>query len=112
MDKFEKLLSEISQGSQCEEGKECLQGKKEPALRRIVIAYEKGKEEDAKIILQSSEPNDDSYAILFAVGKMLGEHCGMDGKKIGKDLAIAAMKAMLKAAVGDIFNDLEELVNG
>ena len=108
MDKFEMLLKEISQ---CSQGEESPQGE-ERKKRRIVIAYEKGKEEDAKIILQSSEPNDDSYAILFAVGKMLGEHCGMDGKKIGKYLAIAAMKAMLKAAVGDIFNDLEELVNG
>ena len=106
MDKFEKLLSEISQCSQCEEDK------KEPTLRKIVIAYEKGREEDAKIVSQSSEPDEDSYAILFAVGKMLGEHCDMDGKKIGKYLAIAAMKAMLKEAVGDIFNDLEELVNG
>lgn len=104
MDKFEMLLNELTNKEKNKTSAE--------EQREIVIRYTAGKEEEAKVVSQCQKPGEDSYAALFAVGKMLGEHCDIDGKKIGKDLVIAATKGMIKAAMGDILNDLEELING
>ena len=82
------LLKEISQYSQCEEGE------KEPALRKIVIAYEKGREDQAKICA-CTDPKTDSYAMIYAAGKLLGEAIGLDGTKIGSALIKAAIKYMM-----------------
>ena len=106
MDKFEEML------------KECL-GKKEPsqqeqegpALPRefeIIVTYEEGKEEEAKVMQGKSEAG--AYALLFAVGRLLGELTDVDGDKIGCELVKAAIKIVAKQAMNDIFEDLKELL--
>ncbi len=108
MDKFEKLLSEISQP--CEK----------PVLRDggfmryLTISYEKDREDGATFV--QGDKAEDAYAALYAVGNLLGKLTGLDGDEIGSELAKAAIKIMIKGAAGifadDIVKSLEELVNG
>ena len=115
MDKFEKLLSEISQ---CEEGESSPCEK--PVLRDggfiryLTISYEKDHEDGATFV--QGDKAEDALAALCAVGNLLGKLTGLKGDEISGDLIKAAIKIMIKGVAGifadDIVKSLEELVNG
>ena len=116
MDKFEEMLKEC-----LEEKEPSPQKQKGPAMQRtsprsskpkrefeITVTYEEGKEEEAKVIQGKSETG--AYALLFAVGRLLGELTDIDGDKIGCELVKAAIKIVAKQAMDNIFDDLKELL--
>ena len=102
MDKFEKLLQELAQS---EEKPVSSEPKRE---FEIIVTYEEGKEEEAKVIQGKSEAG--AYALLFAVGRLLGDLTDIDGDKIGCELVKAAIKIVAKQAMDNIFEDLKELL--
>lgn len=101
MKTFEEMIKSL-----CEEKED----EKTPCeSSHCVISYDLGKEEEAKII-KGDKDLDDIYAILWAVGRKMGEIFEMDGEKISKELVANIIKIIAKEAASNIFKDLEDLL--
>ena len=76
MDKFEKLLNELLECNDktCNEKEEPHKGDQ----HEIVVRYAVGREHEAKAYL-GTDPKTDSYVLLHAAGKLLGEATGLNG---------------------------------
>ena len=107
MKTFEEMIKEVS--ASYKNNKED-DGKSSPCEKKLcVISYDLDKEEEAEII-KGNKDLDDIYAILWAVGKKMGEIFEMDGEKISKELVANIIKVIAKEAANNIFKDLEDLL--
>lgn len=120
MDKFEMLLRDLTS----KESKQTTTSTQKPTAkfnslgsrigeqREIVIRYAVGREEEAKVY-EGTQGKDgakeDSYAMLYAAGKLIGEVTGLDGKKIGEDLVKATAKSLVGNVLNTLMKDLEGL---
>lgn len=135
MDKFEMLLNELtskdltsakltSKNTKCEdspckaspgEAKYNSLGSRVGEQREVVIRYAVGREEQAKVY-EGTQGKDgakeDSFALLYAAAKLIGDATGLDGKEIGNDLVKAATKSMVGNVLSTLMKDLEDLLNG
>lgn len=101
---FESMLEDIV--------KEKAKERKPGEQREIVIRYATGRENEARVTEGSTERNakgEDQIAIMYALGKSIGEASGLDGEKLGKAILVAVTKIMMKEAValslGGLFDD-------
>ena len=122
MDKFEMLLRDLTS----KESKQTTTSTQKPTTkfnslgsrigeqREIVVRYAVGREEDAKVY-EGTQGKDgakeDSYAMLYAAGKLIGEATGLDGKEIGEDLVKATAKSLIGNVLNTLMKDLEGLFN-
>ncbi len=83
--------------------------------REVVIRYAVGREEQAKVYEGTPGKDgakEDSFALLYAAGRLIGDATGLDGKEIGNDLVKAATKSMVGNVLSTLMKDLEDLLNG
>lgn len=116
MDKFEMLLRDLT----AKESKQTTTSTQKNSLgsrigeqREIVVRYAIGREEEAKVYEGTpgkDGPKEDSYAMLYAAGKLIGNATGLDGKEIGDDLVKAATKSMVGNALNRLMKGLEEIL--
>lgn len=115
MEKFEMLLSELI-GEQREPLREPIGGRRGPGerhekpgeQRELVIRYATGRERDAKVYEGTrgkTGPQEDAYAILYAVGNLLGKELGLDGKALGDGLVRHSLKMMIKKSLEGLFDE-------
>ena len=109
MKTFEEMIKEVSASYKNNKEDNCETSHCETSRCEIVISYDLDKEEEAKII-KGNKDLDDVYAILWAVGKKMGEIFEMDGEKISKELVANIIKVIAKEAANNIFKDLEDLL--
>lgn len=79
--------------------------------REVVVRYTVGRENEAKVYEGTPGENgkkEDSYALLYATGKLIGDITGLNGKELGDELIKATMKAMVGGALNEIINKLED----
>ena len=83
--------------------------------REVVIRYAVGREEQAKVYEGTPGKDgakEDSFALLYAAGRLIGDATGLDGKEIGNDLVKAATKSMVGNVLSTLMKDSEDLLNG
>lgn len=81
--------------------------------REIVIRYTVGREEQAKVY--EGTPGDDgkkedSYAMAYALGNLLGGITGMDGKDIATDILKTMLKSLVGGALAMIFDGIGDVL--
>lgn len=106
MDKFEMLLNEL-----VEQGKKD-QGNRPGEQREIVIRYAVGREENAKVYEGTPGKEGvmaDSYALMRAAGRLIGDYTHIDGDKIADAMVKGAMDQMASAAIKKVLNSLNGL---
>jgi len=77
--------------------------------REIVIRYTVGREEQAKVYEGTPGDNgkkEDSYAMAFALGKLVGDMTGLDGAEISLDILKTMLKSLVGGALAMIFDDI------
>lgn len=116
MDKFEKLLNELlsCNDKTCNEWDfdlklEPIEPEHKGDQHEIVVRYAVGREHEAKAYL-GKDPKTDSYVLLHAAGKLIGEATGLDGTKVSQALVKCAVKIMMKDAVEKIYKKLEDIL--
>lgn len=114
MDKFEMLLNEITQNKKAEPKKSVqfnTLGSRMGEQREIVVRYAVGRENEAKVYegtLGENGKKEDSYALLYATGNLIGDITGIEGKELGAELTKAAMKAMVGGTLKGLMKELED----
>lgn len=123
MEKFEILLNELlrepvgepggktcrSEGPGVEQREKPGEQREKPGEQReLVIRYATGRERDAKVYEGTrgkTGPQEDAYAILYAVGNLLGKELGLDGKALGDGLVRHSLKMMIKKSLEGLFDE-------
>ena len=114
MDKFESLIEEMMAAKRKPEGlspKANFYGSPKGEQREIVIRYAIGREAEARVTEGSkgkSGMNEDSLAMMWALGKIIGESTGLDGKEVGEEIVAAVVrmltKKMVEEVIGNVFD--------
>lgn len=81
--------------------------------REIVIRYTVGREEQAKVYEGTPGDNgkkEDSYAIAFALGKLVGDMTGLDGAEISSDILKTMLKSLVGGALAMIFDGIGDVL--
>lgn len=114
MDKFEMLLNELtSKSKKGTEEKYTENGSRVGEQREIVIRYAVGREEQAKVYMATPGEDgwkEDSYAMAFALGKLVGDHTGLDNAEISQDILKAVLKSLIGGTLSAIFKDMGDLL--
>lgn len=115
MNNFEILLNELTEKKTARNEKVTYNtlGSRIGEQREIVVRYAVGREEEAKVYEGTPGKDgakDDSYAMLYAAGKLIGDATGLDGKEIGDDLVKAATKSMVGNVLNRLMKGLEEVL--
>lgn len=81
--------------------------------REIVIRYTVGREEQAKVYEGTPGDNgkkEDSYAMAFALGKLVGDMTGLDGAEISSDILKTMLKSLVGGALAMIFDGIGDVL--
>ena len=85
-------------------------GKEKNEEKEIVVRYALGKESEARVV-KKNDPKIDTFAMAYAMGKLIGDELGLNGKEIGNGLVHFIIKEMTKKAISSLFNNLEDMFN-
>ena len=103
---FDSVLEEVVHERETTQKEKKRKEVKPGDQREIIIRYATGREFEARVTMGTAGHEGkaaDCFAALNAVGNLLGELCGMDGKKMGRDLVMAATKSMMRHLVEEAF---------
>lgn len=103
---FDSILEEVVHEKETAEKEKKDKDVQPGEQREIVIRYATGREEDARVTMGTTGSDGkatDGFAALHAIGNLLGEMTGMDGKKMGRSLVLAATKSMMRHLVEEVF---------
>ena len=118
MNNFEMLLNELTSKSKKNTTEKSTEkatsklnslGSQIGEQREIVIRYTVGREEQAKVYEGTPGDNgkkEDSYAMAFALGKLVGDMTGLDGAEISSDILKTMLKSLVGGALAMIFDGM------
>ncbi len=123
MDKFEMLLNELTseykEHKKAQIAKEAQSAEKAEEtmtnpgnVREIVIRYLPENVESAKVVYarSESEAKDDSVALCYALGDLVGNFTHTNGKKLAEDLMKAQVHSLIGSAVDVLFEGVGDLL--
>ena len=109
MNMFDDMLKDVVEKHESEENtkpKTNHLGSRIGEQREIVIRYAVGRENEARVTLGTHGKNgkiEDSLAMMYALGNIVGEEHDMDGTAIGNEVVKTVSKCMLKGLLEAIF---------
>lgn len=113
MNNFEMLLNELTSKSTEKSAEKATVTAKPGEQREIVIRYAVGREEQAKVYEGTPGEDgkkEDSYAMAYALGNLLGDVTGMDGKDIATDILKSILKSLVGGALTMIFDAVGDVL--
>ena len=113
MNNFEMLLNELTSKSTEKSAEKETATAKPGEQREIVIRYAVGREEQAKVYEGTPGEDgkkEDSYAMAYALGNLLGDVTGMDGKDIATDILKSILKSLVGGALTMIFGAVGDVL--
>ena len=113
MNNFEMLLNELTSKSTEKSTEKETATAKPGEQREIVIRYAVGREEQAKVYEGTPGEDgkkEDSYAMAYALGNLLGDVTGMDGKDIATDILKSILKSLVGGALTMIFGAVGDVL--
>ena len=120
MNNFEMLLNELTSKSKKNTAEKVTETEKLNSLgsqigeqREIVIRYAVDREEQAKVYEGTPGEDgkkEDSYAMAYALGNLLGDVTGMDGKDIATDILKSILKSLVGGALTMIFDAVGDVL--